>query len=322
MKRVEEMTNFAVYVSERREEAPDIVSLKLLRADGEKLPPFSAGAHVDVYLPTGHVRQYSLCNGPGDNDHYEIAVLRALTSRGGSSYINDKVRVGDQLMISEPRNTFPLKHRDRTILVAGGIGITPLLSMAKHLAGSGSDFTLHYCARSAAKAAFCAELRETSFARHVRFHFDDGGPEQRFDLEKALGPPERGMDIYLCGPTGFIDFVQGGAIRAGFRSGQIHVEHFSPQLPNSADDHPFTIEIGSTGKKVFVAADQTAVQALAAAGIEIVTSCEQGFCGTCVTRVLDGLCDHRDICLSAEERENAFTPCCSRAITPLLVLDL
>lgn len=316
------MTKFAVYVAERRKVAQDIVSLKLVRADGQQLPPFSAGAHVDVSLPNGFVRQYSLCNGPGEYDHYEIAVLRALSSRGGSVYINEKVSVGDKLMISEPRNTFPLTHRDRTILVAGGIGVTPLLSMAKHLAVAGSDFTLHYCARSAAQAAFCADLRGTSFASRVHFHFDDGAPDQRLDLMQALGAPLPGVDVYLCGPTGFIEFVQGGAMKAGFQPSQIHVEHFSPQLQTNASDQPFTIEIASTGQKVFVAADQTAVQALAAAGIDVLTSCEQGFCGTCVTQVLSGLCDHRDICLSAEEREKAFTPCCSRAITPHLVIDL
>jgi vanillate O-demethylase ferredoxin subunit len=249
-------------------------------------------------------------------------VLRERVSRGGSAFLHEGVRVGDKLLISEPRNTFPLRHREKTVLLAGGIGITPLLSMAKHLADAGSPFTMHYCARSIEKAAFCSELRMTPFASKVHYHFDDGAPEQRFDLEKSIGPPTSDTDLYVCGPAGFIEFVQAGAKRAGFLDAQVHVEHFGAHVPSGADDRPFTIEIASTGQKVVVPADQTAVQALAAAGIDVLTSCEQGFCGTCVTRVLAGRCDHRDICLSPEERERAFTPCCSRASTPVLVLDL
>nr|ABA54719.1 ScmC [Alcaligenes sp. O-1] len=318
------MTTLTVRVLGRREEARDIASFRLARVDGGNLPPFSPDAHIDVHLPGGHVRQYSLCNGPDERDDYRIAVLRAPDSRGGSVAMRERIPVGDIVTISEPRNTFPLKHRQRSVLLAGGIGITPLLSMAKHLAAIDLDFSLHYCPRSPARTAFCEELGASQFAHRVHYHFDDGTPEQKFSLDAAIGVPGPGVVIFVCGPKGFIEHVHRGAECAGFTPDQVHAEHFGAQPHAAAADRPLTIQIASTGQQIGVAADRTAVQALAAAEIDIMTSCEQGFCGTCITRVLAGKCDHRDICLTGEEKErnDAFTPCCSRASTPLLVLDL
>ncbi|MEJ8839886.1 PDR/VanB family oxidoreductase [Ramlibacter sp. AN1133] len=318
------MTLLTAKVLDRWEEAPDIASLRLVRADGGTLPPFSPGAHIDVYLPGGHVRQYSLCNGPNEKGDYRIAVLRAPGSRGGSIAVHEQLHVGDIVTIGTPRNTFPLQHEQRSVLLAGGIGITPLLSMAKHLCELDCDFSLHYCARSPARTAFREELAASRFAHRVHYHFDDGPPEQKFSVEAAIGAPTPGVGIFVCGPSGFIEHVRRGAERGGFAPDQVHAEYFGAEPQGAYGDRPFIIQIASTGQQIVVGAERTAVQALAAAGIEIMTSCEQGFCGTCVTRVLAGECDHRDICLSAEEKERnaAFTPCCSRASTPLLVLDL
>jgi vanillate monooxygenase ferredoxin subunit len=318
------MTQLTVKVLRKVQEAQDIASFELARADGGHLPAFSAGSHIDVHLPGGLVRQYSLCNHEGEQHRYRIAVLRDPSTRGGSAGMHDQVREGDELQISEPRNHFPLVHAPRTLLFAGGIGITPLLCMAQRLAALGAEFTLHYCTRSAAKTAFRDEIAASRFADRVQFHFDDGDAAQKLQLAAALGAADAGTHVYVCGPTGFIDFVVAGARAAGFTPEQIHLEYFGAAPQDTAGDRAFDVKIASTGQVVNVGAQQTVVQALAAAGIEILTSCEQGVCGTCITRVLDGQCDHRDLYFTDEEkaRNDQFTPCCSRAAGPMLVLDL
>ncbi|MGZ5182317.1 MAG: PDR/VanB family oxidoreductase [Ramlibacter sp.] len=318
------MTQLTVNVLRKAQEAQDIASFELARADGGPLPAFSAGSHIDVHLPGGLVRQYSLCNPEGEQHRYRIAVLRDPATRGGSAGMHDTVREGDQLTISEPRNHFPLVHAQRTVLLAGGIGVTPLLCMAQRLAAIGADFTLHYCTRSPARTAFRDEIAASSFAGHVQFHFDDGDAAQKLQLAAALGRPDPGTHVYVCGPTGFIDFVLAGARDAGFAPAQIHLEYFGAAPQDTAGDRAFDVRIASTGQVVTVGAQQTVVQALAAHGVEVLTSCEQGVCGTCITRVLEGECDHRDLYFTDEEkaRNDQFTPCCSRAKGTLLVLDL
>ena len=238
--------------------------------------------------------------------------------------MHDAVREGDLLTISEPRNHFPLVHARRTVLLAGGIGITPLLCMAQRLDAIGADFELHYCTRSPERTAFRDEILAAPFAPRVRFHFDDGAPEQRLDLPAALGPHDAGAHVYVCGPAGFIQYVTQAAQGLGFASGQIHLEYFGAAPQDTGGDQPFEVKIASSGQVIAVAAGQTVVQALAAHGVEVLTSCEQGVCGTCITRVLEGECDHRDLYFTDEEkaRHDQFTPCCSRAKSPLLVLDL
>lgn len=318
------MTQLTVKVLRKAQEAQDIASFELGRADGGPLPAFSAGSHIDVHLPGGLVRQYSLCNAEGDSHHYRIAVLRDPATRGGSAGMHDQVQQGDELTITEPRNHFPLVHAPRTVLLAGGIGITPLLSMAQRLAAVGADFTLHYCTRSAARTAFRDEITASRYADRVQFHFDDGPDSQKLQLAHAFGPPDAGTHVYVCGPTGFIDAVVAAAKGAGFAPEQIHLEYFGAAAQDTSGDRAFDVRIASTGQVVRVDAKQTVVQALAAQGVEILTSCEQGVCGTCITRVLDGECDHRDLYFTDEEkaRHDQFTPCCSRARSSVLVLDL
>lgn len=316
------MTQLKAKVLRRHEEAEDIASYELVRADGGSLPPFSAGSHIDVHLPGGLVRQYSLCNDPHEASHYRIGVLRDPASRGGSVAMHEQVREGDVIDISVPRNHFALHGAPHTVLLAGGIGITPLLCMAQRLASTGASFELHACNRSLARSAFLEELR--AFGERFHLHLDDGGPTQKLDLPAVLSRAPAGSRIYVCGPAGFIDFVVSTAKARGWPADRIHLEYFGAAPQDTAGDRAFDVRIASTGKTYRIPADQPVTTALAAQGVDILVSCEQGVCGTCLTRVLEGECEHRDMYLTDEEktRHDQFLPCCSRARSPLLVLDL
>lgn len=318
------MAQIAVKVLRRKQEAEGIASFELARPDGSALPGFSAGSHIDVQVPGGLTRQYSLCNDAAEQHRYRIAVLRDEASRGGSAGMHDAVKEGDVLLISEPRNHFPLVQAQRTLLLAGGIGVTPLLCMAQRLAQVGSDFTLHYCTRSPARTAFRDEIAQAGWAQRVQFHHDDGDAAQKLQLEQVLAQPQPGTHVYVCGPTGFIDWVVKTAERLGWGKDQVHLEYFGAAAQDTAGDRAFQVKLASSGATYEVAADQTVVQALQQHGIEILTSCEQGVCGTCITRVLQGECDHRDLYFTDEEKakNDQFTPCCSRAKGQVLVLDL
>jgi vanillate O-demethylase ferredoxin subunit len=318
------MAQIAVKVLRRKQEAEGIASFELVKPDGSALPGFSAGSHIDVQVPGGLTRQYSLCNDAAEQHRYRIAVLRDEASRGGSAGMHDAVQEGDVLLISEPRNHVPLVHAQRTLLLAGGIGVTPLLCMAQRLAQAGGDFTMHYCTRSPARTAFRDEIARAAWAQRVQFHHDDGDAAQKLQLEQVLAQPQAGTHIYVCGPTGFIDWVVKTAERLGWPKDQVHLEYFGAAAQDTTGDRAFQVKIASSGATYEVAADQTVVQALQRHGIEILTSCEQGVCGTCITRVLQGECDHRDLYFTDEEKakNDQFTPCCSRARGGLLVLDL
>ncbi|MGZ5194759.1 MAG: PDR/VanB family oxidoreductase [Ramlibacter sp.] len=318
------MENIAVKVVRKTREALDIAGFELARADGGALPAFSAGSHVDVQLPGGLTRQYSLCNDSGEQHRYRIAVLRDPASRGGSVAMHDAVREGDMIQISAPRNHFPLQHAKRSLLFAGGIGVTPLLCMAQRLAAIGADFEMHYATRSVERTAFRDEIMASPFANKVRFHHDDGEAAQVLNVPEALGAYDAGTHIYVCGPGGFINHVVQVAQGMGWPASQIHLEYFAAAPQDHTADAAFDVKIASTGKTCTVPAGESVVQALAKHGIEILTSCEQGVCGTCITRVLEGEPDHRDLYFTDEEKakNDQFTPCCSRSRTKVLVLDL
>jgi vanillate O-demethylase ferredoxin subunit len=318
------MSILVVRVQRKHQEALNIASFELVRPDGAPLPPFSAGSHVDVRTPGGLTRQYSLCNDDGEAHRYRIAVLRDPNSRGGSVAMHDEVAVGDLLEISTPRNHFPLVHARRTLLFAGGIGVTPLLCMAQRLSALGADLQMHYCTRSREHTAFRDEILGSAFAGNVIFHHDDGPAQQRLDAPAALAGPQPDAHVYVCGPKGFIDHVTSCARAQGWPTEQVHVEHFAAAPVHSAGDGAFQVQLASSGKVYDVPADKSVVHALASHGVEILVSCEQGVCGTCITRVLAGECDHRDLYFTDEEkaRNDQFTPCCSRARSPMLVLDL
>ncbi|HZF80972.1 MAG TPA: PDR/VanB family oxidoreductase [Rubrivivax sp.] len=314
-----------VRVASKQEEALDICTFELVCEDGLPLPAFAAGSHVDVHLPGGLVRQYSLCNQPSEHHRYLIGVLRDANSRGGSQTLHDRVRVGDVLTISAPKNHFALAHgAQHSLLLAGGIGVTPILCMAEWLAITGASFEMHYCTRSRERTAFASRIAASPFASRVAFHHDDGAEDQKLALDAVLAAPQGGVHVYVCGPKGFMDWVLGAARDHGWPAEQLHCEFFTADVLKADDDTPFDVQLASSGRVVLVPRDQTVVQALAAAGIEVATSCEQGICGTCLTRVLNGTPDHRDLYLTPEEQaaNDQFTPCCSRSKSPLLVLDL
>ncbi|MEF9897590.1 MAG: PDR/VanB family oxidoreductase [Pseudomonas sp.] len=313
-----------VVVVSRNNEAQDICSYELAAVDGSPLPPFSAGAHIDVHLPDGLIRQYSLCNHPEERHRYLIGVLKDPASRGGSRSLHEHIHCGAQLRISEPRNLFALAHgARRSLLFAGGIGITPILCMAERLAHIGADFELHYCARSSERAAFVERIRTAAFADRLFLHLDEQ-PETALDTSKVLADPQDDLHLYVCGPGGFMQHVLDSAKAQGWQESCLHREYFAAAPVDTDNDGSFSVQVGSTGQVFEVPADQTVVQVLERHGIAIAMSCEQGICGTCLTRVLDGVPEHRDLFLTEEEQalNDQFTPCCSRAKTPLLVLDI
>jgi len=305
-------------------EALDICTVEFKSIDRRPLPAFSAGSHIDVHLPNGLIRQYSLCNAPSERHRYVIAVLKDPATRGGSQAIHE-LRTGDVLAISEPRNHFLLAHNARrSLLFAGGIGITPILCMAERLAAIGEAFEMHYCSRSKERTAFIDRIVGAPFASQVSFHFDDGPPDQRLDMNELLAFPEPGTHVYVCGPKGFIEAVLKVARAVGWAEANLHSEFFSAQQTKSDTDGSFEVMLASSGRLIVIPGDKTVVQALSEAGIEIATSCEEGVCGTCVTRVLEGQPDHRDFILTTEQQQlnDQFMPCCSRAVSERLVLDL
>ena len=313
-----------VVVVSRHNEAQDICSYELASVDGKLLPAFSAGAHIDVHLPDGLVRQYSLCNHPEERHRYLIGVLKAADSRGGSRSLHEQVHPGTQLKISEPRNLFAVAHEARrSLLFAGGIGITPILCMAECLAHRGVDFELHYCARSSERAAFVQRLKTSSFAERVFLHFDEQ-PHTALNTAQALALPADDVHLYVCGPAGFMQYVLDSARAQNWQEDRLHREYFTAVPVDSSLDGHFSVKIASSGQVLEIPGDQTVIKVLERHGIEIAVSCEQGICGTCLTRVLDGVPEHRDLFLTEQEQalNDQFTPCCSRSKTPLLVLDL
>ena len=313
-----------VRVVRRQVEAEGIASFELARPDGSPLPAFSAGSHIDVHVPGGITRQYSLCNSASERHRYRIAVLRDAASRGGSVGMHDAVHEGDTLTISAPRNHFELHPAQRTLLLAGGIGVTPLLCMAERLSNTGADFTLHYCTRSAARTAFAQEIAASAMAPYVQIHTDDGDAAQKLDLMAVLADIAPDSRLYVCGPAGFIDHVVNTAKNLGWPAERIHLEDFGAPAQDTSGDGAFEVRIASTGSTYAIPAGISIVDALRPHGVDIMTSCEQGVCGTCITRVLEGEVDHRDMYLTDEERASneQFMPCCSRAKSKLLVLDL
>lgn len=314
-----------VKVSACSELAEGTSGYELAAADGSALPPFEAGSHIDVHLPGGLVRQYSLHDLPSEPARYRIGVLREPQSRGGSAALVDGVKVGDEMEISVPRNHFALdKRAGRSILLAGGIGITPILCMAEQLTQEGRPFELHYCGRTISRMAFVDRLQASAYADDVHIHVDDGPKAQMLDTAVVIGPPHSDTHLYVCGPAGFMDHVLQTARELGWKEPQLHREYFAAAPIDHSADGPFEIELKRSGQVIKVDADKSAADALRDSGVAITVSCEQGVCGTCVTRVHAGVPDHRDLYLTDAEHEqnDCFTPCCSRARTPRLVLDL
>jgi vanillate O-demethylase ferredoxin subunit len=314
-----------VRVARKWQEAHRVFAFELEDVSGRPLPSFSAGSHIDVHLPRGMTRQYSLCSLENENGRYEIAVQQEINSRGGSEELCVSVHEGDTLEVSDPRNHFPLQPADYTLLLAGGIGITPLLCMAQRLATIRAPFELHYCTQTRDRTAFFDRIGRSTYASNSFFHFDDGDNSQKLDIATVLALPGSAKHLYVCGPPGFLEFVRDGARVGGWASDNVHFEYFSPPTDGvQAGSTGFQVVIASTGQSVMVAADEPVTEALARIGVDIPRSCEVGVCGTCLTRVLEGIPDHRDYFLSDAQRaaNDSFLPCCSRSKSARLVLDI
>lgn len=298
--------------------AQGVVSLVLEGADGAALPSWEPGAHVDLHLPTGLVRQYSLCGAAGD-PAWRVAVLREPTSRGGSAWLHEESRIGTPLLASAPRNHFPLAPATEYLFVAGGIGVTPLLPMVAAVDAAGLPWTMAYGGRSSTSMAFLDDLAPHGDRVRVTAQDRDG----LIDLDALLRAPRPDVAVYCCGPDALLVEVERRC--AGWPPGTLHVERFQPK--EGALDGPsgaFEVDLAASGITVTVRADQSIVDAVEEAGIDAVSSCREGTCGTCETTVLDGVPDHRDSFLTEDEQDAGTTMmiCCSRSAGPRLVLDL
>jgi vanillate O-demethylase ferredoxin subunit len=272
------------------------------------------------------VRHYSLINHPQSQEFYKIAVLKDANSTGGSIKLHNDLEVGDEITISEPRNLFPLNVKsDRVLLFAGGIGITPIMSMAIELDSLGIDFELHYCTKSKSETAFYQQLSSCSFASKVFFYFADEGKNKDASIKKALSNFTENTHLYTCGPLGYMNYIFDSAKEHSWKEDNLHREIFKvePKAEHTGDI-PFKLILSRSNLEIDVAPDQTALEAIEDAGVEIDMSCEMGICGACLTPVLDGIPDHRDEFLTGDEKakNNQFTPCCSRALSDTLTLDL
>ena len=305
--------------------AGGIYLFELRHTDNSPLPPFTAGAHLTVQVPKGDKRNYSLCNNPADTTFYQIAVKRDALGRGGSMSMADEVHVGDLLLVSVPRNNFKLHPRATEFLfVAGGIGITPILAMMRHLKSQGNaNFKLIYCTRDAASTAFLDELTSPEFTSHVQLHHDHGDINHAFDFWPLFETPTK-AHVYCCGPRGLMDAV--ADMSGHWPSGSVHFESFGVDASAYAANTAFTVRLNSSGLRVPVSAEQTILQALRACGQIVASSCESGTCGSCRTGLLGGQAEHRDMVLSDDEKASNIMVCVSRAlpglVSPELVLDL
>lgn len=302
---------------------PSIRAFELISTSDSVLPQFEAGAHIDVHLKNGLTRQYSLSNCSSENNRYVIGVLHDEQSRGGSRCIHNDYNEGDLLTIGLPRNLFTLHPQTKkAVLFAGGIGITPILSMAYRLRAQNIPFELHYFVRSHEMIAFYGNLTQ-HFADQTHFHIQNQADTQ-CDMAKAMQQPDSNKHLYVCGPTGFMQFVMQSAETAGWQAEQLHQEHFAAPKTDHSKDESFILEIKGTERRIEIKPEQTVSQALLEHGFNVPISCEQGVCGTCITRVVSGTPDHRDVFMTDEEHalNNQFTPCCSRSKSKHLVIEL
>lgn len=319
----------SLMVRQIRYEAKGINSYELVDPTGAQLPAFTAGAHIDIHLPNGLTRQYSLCNSPSERHRYVIAVLRDDKGKGGSKALHESLQVQDITTVSYPRNNFALApEAKKVILLAGGIGVTPIKSMAHALEYAGVPFEMHYCARNADCVAFAEQLEGPWKHGKLQFHFDNGNPAEGLNLVELLKDREEDTHVFYCGPGGFMQAC--AEATAHWPAGTVHLEHFkAPEKPRgfpqgvvSETTGGFTVKIASTGAMINVPADRSIAEVLEQAGVRIETSCVSGLCGTCKIRYLEGEVDHQDFILGDDDKGQWLTACVSRAKSEVLVLDL
>jgi len=304
--------------------ADGVVQLELRDPAGRPLPRFEPGSHLEVYLPEDRVRHYSICNDSRESHRYCIGVALAPNSRGGSRYIHEKIRVGDTLTVSQPRNNFRLlPDIPGYCFIAGGIGITPILSMVRWCVEQGKRWKLVYCSRSQACAAFRHELRSLAEAGgELTFHFDDEQGGRLLDTAAVSSGLSANTHVYCCGPPPLMNAVLNSR---GTRAADLyHFEWFVPRALKASLDKEFTLILRSSGKRVRVPGDRSVLSVLEDLGLSVPFSCREGICGTCETAVLSGVPDHRDSVLTPEQQKanNSMMICVSRAQSDTLELDL
>jgi phthalate 4,5-dioxygenase reductase subunit len=287
---------------------------------GGALPAFTAGSHLELRSPNGSVRKYSLCNDPAEQDRYVIAVKRDPQGRGGSVDLVDNVREGDTVEVSAPRNAFELESRARSfVLVAGGIGITPILSICRALNRDGRPYRLYYLTRSAEDTAFIDELAAPDFRDKVALHHDFGDPAKSLDLWPLFEKP-RPAHVYACGPRPMLEAIRD--MTGHWSPSTIHFESFvDAGAAARPDDRPFDVVLARSGARITVPRGASILEAMRAAGHEAPSSCESGTCGTCRTRLLAGEADHRDLVLGDDEKGDQIMICVSRARSPEIAID-
>jgi ferredoxin-NADP reductase len=314
------MTGLPLRVTRASWEAEGVIGLRLAAKDASPLPSWEPGAHIDVRLPSGLSRQYSLCGDPRERRHYDIAVRLEDAGRGGSAEIHGSALVGRDLTVSYVRNHFPLTEADEYLLIGGGIGITPLVPMIRALAEREVPWSAVYCGRGAETMAFRDELAALG---GQRIRCVDTARETRPDLKGLIGRLGPGAAVYCCGPNSLLDAVSEVCEAAGVR---YETEHFGAATASAdaAAGDEVELELRRSGVSVVAGPETTLLQAIRDAGVEIESDCEEGYCGTCETGVLEGVPDHRDVVLSKTERAagRTFMPCVSRACGRKLVLDL
>lgn len=308
-------------------EAQDVLSFELADPTGAPLPEVQAGAHLDVRVPGGLMRRYSLCDAPWRRDRWRIAVLDVAGGRGGSRAMHRDVRAGQLLEVAGPHNFFPLdRGASHSVLLAGGIGITPLLSMAEQLIEDGASWELHVCTRSPDRTPFAERLASPRYASHVKVHHDGGDPARGLDMAALLREPREGTHAYCCGPAGFMRAAQ--AATAHWPAGTVHTEFFgaepaaAPTTAPTPGKDTATIVLRRSGRTIPAASDATVLQSLRAAGVDVPTSCEAGVCATCATPWFEGEPEHHDLVLDDAERTRTLFVCCARPGPRPLVLDL
>ena len=302
--------------------AEGIRSFELVDPQDAPLPAFTPGAHVRLRTPAGAMRKYSLCNDPSERHRYVIAVKRDAAGRGGSISMVDDAREGDLLGVSEPENAFRMSRGARSYLfIAGGIGITPILSMIRSLQQQpDAKWRLLYLTRSAAGTPFVDELRSLDMEGQVRVHHDEGDPARALDLWPWLEKPQADQHIYCCGPRPLMDAVRD--MTGHWATGRVHFESFTDGSVPRKNDHPFVVHLARSLKTVPVPVGQSILEAVRSAGCQVAASCESGTCGTCRTGLLAGVADHRDMVLMPEEQASQIMVCVSRAMRNELTLDL
>lgn len=309
-------------VVQRSDVAENIAHLVLESDDGTDLPIWTPGSHIDVHVRSGLVRQYSLTGLP-DPKRYRVAVQKETNSRGGSVEIYRRCQAGASIRIGQPRNNFPLvEGASFYALFSGGIGLTPIMAMAWRLYSIGTDFVWHVSARSRVRLPFADELDLLPFRDKIMIHLDDCVRDQKFDASHAFQEMPEGSQVYVCGPNGFMDYIADIAKQSGVPANRLHKEHFGAEIDVTGE--PFALVARKSGKSVEVASGETIVAALNRIGIEVETACQNGVCGTCLTKVIEGRPDHRDIVLTDIEKASneRIAACCSRSLSRTLILDI